>query len=267
MRYPIETAPRNGSIVVLEDDASGTLEVAYWSPTGEWMGEYGEPSAVTASHWHPCYSFFQCSSRREAPQSPTAGELVALRSAHARQGFVASWIAPSVVAMVLVGIFFQQALLHPQSPEEERTHGAALESVYTTVRRGTETTGVATSHNKSDEEVAERVQAVRAMEQKPAAVDEGPPAKQSEGVAPENSKPEIKAVEAVPPKTPARSQNAGYSCQRYRTYDAASGTYTGYDGRRRSCPPQAPPKEANRDITGSRNVAIGIRADFLRNLQ
>jgi len=169
--------------------------------------------------------------------------------------------------MVLVGIFFQQALLHPQSPEEERTHGAALESVYTTVRRGTETTGVATSHNKSDEEVAERVQAVRAMEQKPAAVDEGPPAKQSEGVAPENSKPEIKAVEAVPPKTPARSQNAGYSCQRYRTYDAASGTYTGYDGRRRSCPPQAPPKEANRDITGSRNVAIGIRADFLRNLQ
>lgn len=265
MRYPIETAPRNGSIVVLEDDASGTLEVAYWSPTGEWIGEYGEPSALTPSHWHPCYSFFQSLSKREAPQSPTASEPGALRSAHARQGFVASWIAPLVVAMVLVVIFFQQALLHPQAAEEERARSAALESVYTMVRRGAETTGVAMSHSKSDDEVAERAQALRATQQ-PAAVDEGPPAKQSEGVAPENSKPEIKAVEAVPPKIPARSQNAGYGCQRYRTYDAASGTYTGYDGRRRSCRPQAPPKEANPDIIGSRNVAVGIRADFLRNL-
>lgn len=267
MRYPIETAPRNGSIVVLEDDASGTLEVAYWSPTGEWVGEYGEPSAITPSHWYPCYSFFQSSSRREAPQSPSASELIALRSAHARQGFVTSWIAPLVVAMVLVGIFIQPALLHPQAPEEERARSAALESSYATVRHGTETTGVALSHNKSDDEVAERAQALPAMEQKPAVVDERPAAKQSEGVAPENRKPEVKAVEAVPPKTRAMSQDVGHGCRHYRTYDPASGTYTGYDGRRRFCRPQAPSQEANPDIIGSRNVAIGIRADFLRNLR
>jgi BA14K-like protein len=262
MRYPIETAPRNGSIVVLEDDASGTLEVAYWSPTGEWMGEYGEPSAVTASHWHPCYSFFQCSSRREAPQSPTAGELVALRSAHARQGFVASWIAPLAVAMVFVCV-----LLHPQALEEERGRTAALGSAYATVPPGTETTGMALSHNTSGDEVAAGAQALQAREQESAAADERPAAKQSAGVAQENSKPDIKAVEAVPPKTRATSQNVGYGCQHYRTYDPTSGTYTGYDGRRRSCRLQAPSQRANPDINESRNIAIGIRADFLRNLR
>lgn len=264
MRYPIETAPRNGSIVVLEDDASGTLEVAYWSPTGEWIGEYGEPSEITPSHWHPCYSFFQSSSRREAPQSPTASELMALRSAHARQWFVVSWSAPLVLTMVLVGIFIQQALLHPQAPGEERARSAAVESAYATVRRGTETTGMALSHNNSDDEVAGRPQAVRPMEQTPATVDEKPAAKQSESIAPENSKPEIKAVEAVRPR--ATSQNIGYGCQHYLTYDPASRTYTGYDGRRRSCRPQAPSQRASPGINESRNVAIGIRADFLRNL-
>ncbi|MCK1744272.1 BA14K family protein [Bradyrhizobium sp. 139] len=265
MRYPIETAPRNGSIVVL--DASGTLEVAYWSPTGEWIGEYGEPSEITPSHWHPCYSFFQSSSRREAPQSPTVSEFMALRSAHARQRFVVSWIAPLVLTMVLVGIFIQPALLHPQAPGEERARSAAIESAYATVRRGTETTGIALSHNKSDDEVAERAQALRAMEQKSAAVDEKPAAKQSEGVAPENGQPEVKAAEAVPPKSRAVSQNVGYGCQHYLTYDPASGTYKGYDGRRRSCRPQAPSQRANPGINESRNVAIGIRADFIRNLR
>lgn len=266
MRYAIETAPRNGSIVVLEDDASGTLEVAYRSPSGEWIGEYGEPSAITPSHWHPCYNFFQSSSRREAPQSPTASKLIASRSVHARQGFVTSWIAPLVITMLLVGIFFQQAL-HPQAPEEERARSAAIESAYAMVRRDTETTGVALSHNESDDEVAERSQALRGMEQNPAAVDERSAAKQSEGIAPENSKPEIKAVEAFPPKARAMRENVGYGCQHYRTYNPASGTYTGYDGRRRSCRPRAPSQQANPDIIGSRNVAIGIRSDFLRNLR
>jgi hypothetical protein len=169
--------------------------------------------------------------------------------------------------MVLVGIFIQQALLHPQALEEERARSAALRSAYATVGRGTETTGVALSHNKSDDEVTERAQALRAVEQKPAAVDERPAARQSEGVAPENSKPDVKAVEAVPPKTRTVSENVGYGCQHYRTYDPASGTYKGYDGKRRSCRLQAPSQQANPDIVGSRNVAIGIRPDFLRNLR
>jgi hypothetical protein len=98
----------------------------------------------------------------------------------------------------------------------------------------------------------------QAVEQKPTAVEErpgvslpawansdalmksAPAAKQSEGVAPENSKPATKPVETAPlPKRVEReramSPDDGYGCQRYRTYDPASGTYTGYDGRRHSC--------------------------------
>jgi hypothetical protein len=76
---------------------------------------------------------------------------------------------------------------------------------------------------------------------KPAQAAKQPDAKQPDSVAPENSKPAIKRVETAPlPKRvesesrePAMSSDP--NCKRYRTFDAASGTYTGYDGRRRSC--------------------------------
>jgi hypothetical protein len=68
-------------------------------------------------------------------------------------------------------------------------------------------------------------------------------AKQSEGVAPAESKPAIKPVETVPlpkhvehkPREGAMRPDDGYCSQHYRSYDPASGTYTGYDGRRHSC--------------------------------
>src|SRR5258708_15995262 len=64
-------------------------------------------------------------------------------------------------------------------------------------------------------------------------VKPGQIAKQPE-VAPENSKP---IVEPVPlPRERAMSRNDGYGCQRYRTSDPASGTYSAYDGLRHSCP-------------------------------
>jgi hypothetical protein len=84
----------------------------------------------------------------------------------------------------------------------------------------------------------------KAVEQKPAAAEEKPAAKQSEGVAPENSKPAIKPVETVPlpkkrvehePRERAVIPDDGYCSEHYRSYDPASGTYTGYDGQRRSC--------------------------------
>jgi hypothetical protein len=75
------------------------------------------------------------------------------------------------------------------------------------------------------------------MEQKPAGVEEKPAAKQSEGVAAENSKPENKPVEAAP--LPRRDEPRGRAfspnCFYYRSYDPASGTYRSYDGRIRSC--------------------------------
>src|SRR6266550_4009055 len=53
MRHTIETAPRNGNVFILEDDASGTYDVAHWSAeTGEWVGENGEPSKIKPTHWY-----------------------------------------------------------------------------------------------------------------------------------------------------------------------------------------------------------------------
>jgi hypothetical protein len=327
MRYTIETAPRNGNVVILEDDASGTLDVAHWSPeTGGWIGQNGEPSEITPSHWHPCYSVSSFSLRGDAPQPPTASEVVAphlaavvesqIAPSPARRGFAVSWNAATLVTAVLVGTCFLLAVLHRQALEGERARSAALESELAMARRQTET-GVAPSRTTGDEvaklkqaaesataelrqslqlehdraealatelaqarrdvetqvalsskrgdEAAQLKQAAesataelrsleqehdrtgtlatelpqsrRAMEQKPAAVEEKPAAKQSEGVAPENSKPAIKPVETAPlPKRRVSSQDGGYGCQHYRTYDPASGTYKGYDGQRHSCP-------------------------------
>ncbi len=94
-------------------------------------------------------------------------------------------------------------------------------------------------HDRAEALATELAQARRAMEQKPAGVEEKPAAKQSEGVAAENSKPANKPVETAPlpervehePRGRALSPNCVY----YRTYDPASGTYRSYDGRIRSC--------------------------------
>jgi hypothetical protein len=54
MRYAIETAPRDGKIVIVEDDANGTYDVVHWSAeAGEWVGENDEPSKITPTHWSP----------------------------------------------------------------------------------------------------------------------------------------------------------------------------------------------------------------------
>jgi hypothetical protein len=54
MRHPIEKSPRDGTAIILEDDASGTYNVAHWSTeAGEWLGENGEPTKITPTHWYP----------------------------------------------------------------------------------------------------------------------------------------------------------------------------------------------------------------------
>src|SRR5216683_80811 len=94
-------------------------------------------------------------------------------------------------------------------------------------------------HDRAEAMVTELAQARRTMEQKPAGVEEKPAAKQSEGVAAENSKPENKPVETAPlPKRvehEPRGRALSPNCFYYRTYDPASGTYRSYDGRIRSC--------------------------------
>ncbi len=94
-------------------------------------------------------------------------------------------------------------------------------------------------HDRAEALVTELAQATRTMEQKPAGVKEKPAAKQSEGVAAKNSKPENKPVETAPlPKRvehEPRGRALSPNCFYYRTYDPASGTYRSYDGRIRSC--------------------------------
>jgi hypothetical protein len=133
---------------------------------------------------------------------------------------------------------------HRHALEEESARSAALANELAMARREIETQ-VALLRKAGDEAVD--------VEQKPAAVEERPgvslpawansdafvkpaqTAKQPD-VAPENSKPAIKPVEAVPlPRERAMSADVGYCSQRYRSYDPASGTYTDYDGRRHSC--------------------------------
>lgn len=112
MRYAIDTAPKDGKVVILEDDASGTYDVAHWSvEAGNWIGEDSEPSKITPTHWYAMpddryvlseddrsggqvapsasrarnhnffrrFNFFRFSSNRSAPRRPTAASDVIAR--------------------------------------------------------------------------------------------------------------------------------------------------------------------------------------------
>jgi hypothetical protein len=111
-------------------------------------------------------------------------------------------------------------------------------------------------HDRVEALATELAKVRRAMEQKPAAVEERPgvslpawansnaflkPAQTAvqPDVATENSKSATRPGEPAPlPKRvklePRRGN--GYACQHFRTYDPASEAYRGYDGRRHSCP-------------------------------
>ena len=53
MRHPIETAPRDGNAVILEDDSNGTYELARWSAQEcAWVGENGKLCNITPRYWH-----------------------------------------------------------------------------------------------------------------------------------------------------------------------------------------------------------------------
>src|SRR5258708_20908457 len=108
MGRTIETAPRDGNVIIVEDDARGSYDVARWSAeAGEWVGENGEPTKITPSHWYPMpgdnfhqqgldvssspsragppasrarrYGLAPFSLRRAAPQRPTTTGVIALR--------------------------------------------------------------------------------------------------------------------------------------------------------------------------------------------
>src|SRR5882724_1678708 len=104
-------------------------------------------------------------------------------------------------------------------------------------------------HDRAEALATELAKVRRAVEQKPAAVEEKPGvslpawANSYAFVKPAETavQPDVETenTKSIKPGEPARVEHkprGGYSCQQFRTYDPASGTYTGYDGRRHSCP-------------------------------
>src|SRR5258705_5745514 len=52
MRRAIDTAPKDGKFVILEDGASGSSELARWSAEARaWVRENGELSKITPTYW------------------------------------------------------------------------------------------------------------------------------------------------------------------------------------------------------------------------
>jgi hypothetical protein len=92
MRQAIDTAPRDGKIVILEDDASGTYDVAHWSrKTFQWVGENGEPSNITPTHWYP---------------RPRDKYLLQEDDRSPRRS--AAWsITATLIAVALIGVYFR----------------------------------------------------------------------------------------------------------------------------------------------------------------
>lgn len=80
MRKTIETAPRNGVFVILEDETHGTFAVARWSgEAAQWLDDDGKPIQFNATHWHPPQSLDGEAAPRRAvapgqPSPVAAGE-------------------------------------------------------------------------------------------------------------------------------------------------------------------------------------------------
>src|SRR6266550_2273477 len=313
MRQTIETAPRDGNLVILGYDASGTYDVAHWLPeAGQWIGENGDPSKITPSRWYPMpgENYLQ---QGDGLSSGLSDASTTARRAR-RHGFFPFFsIAATLVAAALIGVYFhgevvayvpryasQQEInlitivppvMAQQTPlpkddeaaqlkqavdsataelrqslqqEHDRAEALAMElakarrdlarQVALSSKKGDEAAqfkqaaesataelrqSLQREHDRAEALVTELAQATRTMEQKPAGVKEKPAAKQSEGVAAKNSKPENKPVETAPlPKRvehEPRGRALSPNCFYYRTYDPASGTYRSYDGRIRSC--------------------------------
>ena len=166
----IETAPRDGGFLILEEDTSGKNDIARWaSEAGGWVRENGEPIKIRPSYWYPIKgeNYLQHgpdisispSQRGElvAPQQQFASDIITSRSdaappptvatakidataveprraSRARNRFAVFSIAASLVVAVCVGM---QDLR--QSWLQERDRVAALTRELATARRGLET--------------------------------------------------------------------------------------------------------------------------------
>src|SRR6202171_3879547 len=106
MRRTIETAPRDGNVIILEDDGRGTDDVAPRAPeAGEWVGENGEPSKITPSHWYPMPRDKYLSLESDGSSNPSQ---IRPSPARARRYAIFSLAAILVAAALNIGIYAGQ---------------------------------------------------------------------------------------------------------------------------------------------------------------
>src|SRR5262245_39165188 len=96
MRQPIDSAPKDGKDIWVED-ATGAFEIARWSPqAGNWVWKNECPILITPTHWYPITEdVFQ-------KDEQASGWL---RSGRAGLRLAVSLIAVVLVAAALVGVF------------------------------------------------------------------------------------------------------------------------------------------------------------------
>jgi hypothetical protein len=119
MRHAIETAPRDGNAVILEDDASGICDVAHWSAeAGEWIGKDGEPSKITPSHWYPMPHDKNLLQEHAGLINPSQ---VGPSAPRGRWLFAASSITATLIAAALIGLYFEQEPWLPSQYSRQTT--------------------------------------------------------------------------------------------------------------------------------------------------
>ena len=99
MRQPIETAPRDGKEIWVEDDQSA-YDVAHWSSaTKEWVWKNGRPIRISPTHWSPI-------AEPQYQEDKQSGD--PFQNDRLRRWFVASVIA---AVLVLNGLYFRTELV------------------------------------------------------------------------------------------------------------------------------------------------------------
>src|SRR5437879_4639440 len=111
MRQTIDTAPREGNVVILEDSAAGTYDVARWSPeAGEWISESGEPSKITPTHWRPVPRDKCLPQKHDESSNPSQ---LGPSSPRARRLVMACGIAVALMALAFIRLYFD---FQPETP-------------------------------------------------------------------------------------------------------------------------------------------------------
>src|SRR5256886_474555 len=110
MRQTIDTAPREGNVVILEDRA-GTYDVARWSPeAGEWISESGEPSKITPTHWRPVPRDKCLPQKHDESSNPSQ---LRPSSPRARRLVMVCGIAVALMALAFIPLYFD---FQPETP-------------------------------------------------------------------------------------------------------------------------------------------------------